>query len=191
MHNLSSGGEHNYWLGVSLAHVQDPEKEVGLKSAAHGPQSTLYYVARRQHCACLVAKKGTHGMTSWHGLCMASPRAAQGLLRILFQAKDLLRNLAARLAQRLPGVRAPSERPCRMHITARLLQAFRGCDVCSLRGTPPCLACRCCWTQSLRAVACERTHQMSAHTRCIGSAVPSLLSCQNQYPCLFWWHIAN
>ena len=63
---------------------------------------------QRQRCAC------TCMTCAW-----AHPCAAQGLLRILVQAKDLLRDLAGRLARRLPGVRAPSEHPCRMHIKAR------------------------------------------------------------------------
>ena len=48
--------------------------------------------------------------------------AAQGLLRVVVQAKDILRDLAARLARSLPGVRAPSDKPCRMHIKVCLFR---------------------------------------------------------------------
>ncbi len=39
------------------------------------------------------------------------------MLRILVQAKDVLRDLARRLARHLPGVRPPSDKPCRIHFT--------------------------------------------------------------------------
>ena len=72
---------------------------------------------KRQHYTCLC-------MTcAWPRLFKPS-LAAQGLLRILVGAKDLLRDLAERLARRLPRVRAPSEHPCRMHIKARPSQGF-------------------------------------------------------------------
>ena len=45
--------------------------------------------------------------------------ARQGLLRILVQAKDVMRDLARRLARHLPGVRPPSDKPCRIHFTVR------------------------------------------------------------------------
>ncbi|KAK9836322.1 hypothetical protein WJX81_005293 [Elliptochloris bilobata] len=70
--DLDDDQEHDLWLDVDLAPVQDSQKE--------------------------------------------------GLLRILVQAKDVLRDLARRLARRLPGVREPSDRPCRVHIKAHYVE---------------------------------------------------------------------
>jgi hypothetical protein len=51
--------------------------------------------------------------------CERSCVPRQGLLRVLVAVKDALRDLARRAATHLPGVRPPSDRPCRVRIEAR------------------------------------------------------------------------
>ncbi len=128
MRELADGGKRDLWLDVDVTPAQESEK------TARAPTLNPTTLNPDPDHVCPWQGLPRGPAAAWHaprvGLatacafahapyCKRARTPRQGLLRILVAAKDTLRDLARRAATHLPGVRPPSDRPCRVRIEAR------------------------------------------------------------------------